>query len=238
MFKKFLALPFLMLVATLGLAACNSDEPTEQEEPEEEKTVVALVNEEELYEKDWKMLADSMASQQLMQLRQMGIDPDSEEAAQYVEQIESSAEESALEQLIQQEAILQEAKANDFEAEKDTIDTQFENTKSQFETEEAFNTALEDNNLTVESYRESIEEQLVTQAYLEDNMDPVELSDEEIETAYDEYVASNEEQEQEPESFEDVESQLTEQLKQEKENAQIQEIVEGVMDEADIERMV
>ncbi|MGM0436286.1 MAG: hypothetical protein ACQEQA_04475, partial [Bacillota bacterium] len=104
MFKKFLALPFLMLVLVVGLAACNSDEDQEDNEDSGDNTseiapdeVVATVNDEEILAEEWLMLSDSIASQQMMQLQQSGIDPESEEAQQYIEQIEQGAEDQALE---------------------------------------------------------------------------------------------------------------------------------------------
>lgn len=245
MFKKFLALPILMLVLVVGLAACNGDEDQDDTEDNGENTSeidpsepVATVNDEEILAEEWQMLSNSIASQQMMQLQQSGIDPESEEGKKYIEQIESGAEEQALEQLIQQEAILQEAENTDFTVESDAIDAQYEETKNQFESQEEFETALENNSLTKESYKESIEEQLLTQNYLDDNMDSIEVTDEEVQEAYDEYKANQEAQGGEPEAFEDIEQQLRDSLKREEENKQIQDIVQTVMDDAEIERLI
>ena len=245
MFKKYLALPFLMLVLVAGLAACNNDEDQENNEDNGDNTseiapdeVVATVNDEEILAEEWLMLSDSIAQQQMMQLQQSGINPESEEAQQYIKQIESGAEEQALEQLIQQEAVLQEAKTTEFTVKSEDIEAQYEETKAQFDTEEAFETALENNSLTKESYKESIEEQLLTQNYLDENMDSVEVADKEVQEAYDEYKANQEKQGGEVQAFEDLEEQIRNSLKSEKENKQIQEIVQTVMDDADIERLI
>ena len=245
MFKKYFALPFLMLVLVAGLAACNDDEDQEENNDNEDTTseiapdeVVATVNDEEILAEEWLMLSDSIAQQQMMQLQQAGINPESEEGKEYVEQIEKGAEDQALEQLIQQEAILQKAKTADFTVDSEDIDAKYEETKGQFETEEAFETALENNSLTKESYKESIEEQLLTQNYLDENMDSVEVSNEDVQKAYDEYKTRQENQGGDVQAFEDVEQQIRESLKREEENRQIQKIIQSVMDETDVERLI
>ncbi len=245
MFKKYFALPFLMLVLVAGLAACNDDEDQEENNDNEDTTseiapdeVVATVNDEEILAEEWLMLSDSIAQQQMMQLQQAGINPESEEGKEYVEQIEKGAEDQALEQLIQQEAILQKAKTADFTVDSEDIDAKYEETKGQFETEEAFETALENNSLTKESYKESIEEQLLTQNYLDENMDSVEVSNEDVQKAYDEYKTRQENQGGDVQAFEDVEQQIRESLKSEEENKQIQKIIQSVMDETDVERLI
>jgi|AntRauTorckE6833_2_1112554.scaffolds.fasta_scaffold02625_6 hypothetical protein len=247
MFKKFLA-GILMLTLVLGLTACN-DEPEENSTPTDQETgdttsemdpdePVALVNGEEILAKEWQMMSDSIASQQFTQMQQMGINPQSEKGKQYVKEIETRADDMALEQLIQQEAVLQEAQNNHYSVESETVQTKFAETKAKFDTVEAFENALEQNDFTAETYRESIEKQLLTQQYLDDKMEPVELTDEQVKVAYEEYKTKTEEQSQELKSFEELKDPLREKLIKDHKNAQIQTIVQTVMDTANIERLI
>jgi len=69
-------------------------------------------------------------------------------------------------------------------------------------------------------------------------MEPVELTDEQVKVAYEEYKTKTEEQSQELKSFEELKDPLREKLIKDHKNAQIQTIVQTVMDTANIERLI
>ena len=74
------------------------------------------------------------------------------------------------------------------------IDAQIEDLKGGFPSEEEFNTALTEANLTVEDLRQQLRDQLVTQRLMEQLVNETEVTDEEIAAYYEQNKAEFEEQ--------------------------------------------
>lgn len=216
--KKFLMILSIGFVLMFA-AACEEDA-----EP------VAIVNDEEILEKEYELMVDQMKQP----YKQQGMDFEGEQGEMMLEQIESMA----LETLIQQEVIIQQAEADGHSVSDEEIDEKFEEAKAGFQTEEDFEEALEENNYTEETFRSFLADELLIEAYLDAEIDEVEISDEDIEEAYEEYKKNMEEHEDDPEPLEEIEDKLEEQIIQQKEQELINEHVEGIKEDSDIERLI
>lgn len=224
MLKKLrLVLPLLLI--TLLLTACGED-------------AVATVNGEEILESELNASVDQMVSS----YEQYGFDMESEQGQQMLVQIKTQA----LENLIQQEFLMQAAKAAGYEMSDADLEAEIDAIKSQFSSEEEFEEALEANGFTLESYRKRLKAELMISEFFQSQIEDKDVSDEEIQTYYDDYVASLEEQNEEldeeeqkdiPE-LEEIKDDIEQQLIQEDRQAKIQDIIGQLMDDAEIERLI
>lgn len=221
MFKMKKGLVLLIgLVFIFALTACNNDD----NEPEDE--VIATVNEENIYESTWQKSVDRM----LLSYQQQGLDVESEQGQIFVEQIEVQA----LEQLINQTLLYQEAKANDFEVDIEAAQADLTELKQGYQSEEAFATALENNLFTEDELLNLLQIELSITAYLDATLDEVTVTEEEKIAYYDDYVEQADEEEEIP-PYEDVEENIEAQLISEGEQAQISTLIEDLKAASDIE---
>lgn len=224
--KKGLVL-LIGLLFMLTLSACGNDEET-TEEPED--SVVATVNDEAIYESEWQQAVDRTLSG----YEQQGIDFETEQGQMIVEQVESQA----LEQLIHQTVLYQQAEANDFTVDEDAAQAELDSIKAAYESDEAFAEALEANMFTEQELIDMFEIELSINAYLESQLEEVTVTELEKIEFYEEYKAQSEEQGQSVESYDTVEDQIEQQLISNKEQEQISAILESLIEESDIERNI
>lgn len=216
--KLFLIVPLMfLLIGTL--AACGDDEE-----------VVATVNGEAIYESEWQQVVDQMT----MQYTQMGMDLESEEGSEMLEMIE----DQALESLIQQTAVVQYAVDEGTKVNDSDIDGRIDEMIAQYGGESEFEAVLEENDYTMDSFKDYLYDELIIETFLDDYLDDVDVSEEEVKEYYEEYTAQFEDEEEDPEDLEDIEDQIVNQIKQESEQEQIQFIIELAMEDAEIERKI
>ncbi len=209
----------VMVFAVIALAACGSDEPSN--EP------VAYVNDEAIMESELNEQVDRMKSS----YEQQGIDFDSEQGDQFLPMIK----DQAMQTLIQQAVIYQAAEDAGFAADDALVESELNNIKDQFDSEEDFEEVLAFSGFTLESFKDTLRLELTIEAYFESQIEDVDISEEDLEDYYDEYVEYMEEHEEEVEDFDEIKDELESQLIQMEEDEQISNLVDRLMDESDID---
>lgn len=99
-----------------------------------------------------------------------------------------------LDNMINNVLIRQAAAERGIEVTEEEINVQIEDLKGGFPTEEEFNTALENANMTVDDLKQQLRDQLATQRLMEELVGDDEVTDEEIAKYYEENKAKFEEQ--------------------------------------------
>lgn len=183
---------------------------------------IATVNGEEIY---MEALQGQMEQYEMM-MAQQGMDLEDEENAELVAQIQ----QDALNQLVDQEILFQEAEAQDIEASEEEVEAELEQIQAQFESEDEFQEALESQGYTTEELEDEIRDfikvqELQTMNHLED--DAYEISEDEAREHYEQMAAQN------PEigEFEDVQAELESEL-------MMEQYIDDLRDQADVEILV
>ncbi len=166
---------------------------------------------------------------------QYGIDFDDEDAAMILPQLQHQAVES----LITENVMFQEARDQGIEVSDDEVEENIEALKEQFDGEEGLAQAMEAEGLTEESLREYLRENMMIESLLSRNLDldNIEVTEEEKQDYYGQLQESWEEQGQEEASFEEVEPQITQQLQQQKVQEKQMSYIQELIAESEIERM-
>ncbi|MCR6106536.1 SurA N-terminal domain-containing protein [Salipaludibacillus agaradhaerens] len=229
--KAFLAIP---LSTMLVLAACggentndaendpnNTNETTENAPEDGENNnetamdeegaldadpdePIAIVNGEEIPMEELQM----QMSQYEMLFAQQGMDPEDEENAAMIQELQ----QDILDLLVNQELLNQEADAQNIEVSDEEVEEELDQMREQFEEEEEFEQALEMQNYTLEQLEDDIRQmkrvqELQTMAHLDE--DQYTVSEDEAREYYEEIVMSN------PEigEFEDIQEDIENELK-------------------------
>lgn len=234
----------MMLLTTLslaiGLVACSNkttnkdtneiadiqstEEDTNQEiefnddEKINEDKVVANINDIEITGEMYNLIY----VQTKIQLDQFGQDVSDLE---YVKEL-------AIDGLINQEIIRQDAKKAGIVVSDEEITSEFEAIKS--DNEERFQTFLEKYHLTEQAFKDQLLFALTHDKYIESELPLIEVTDEEVEEVYNELKKSN----QEIASLEDVEEQLKRELIIQKEQESLQQRIEELKEQATIEKYI
>ncbi|WP_160719679.1 SurA N-terminal domain-containing protein [Isachenkonia alkalipeptolytica] len=255
--KKIITMLALALVGLFVLTACGdgevengdngeNDEGTAQSEDAlgemqqeeidmddfEESDVFLRVNDDEITFAEFE---EEFERSKEMAETQYGMDFDDEDAAVMIPQLQQQAVES----IITQHVMLQEAEDQDIEVTDEDVEENVEELKVQFDGEEGLEQAMEAEGLTDDSLREFLYENLMIENLMSRNLDldNIEVTEEEKEAYYAQLQESWEEQGQEEVPYEDVEDQITEQLQQQQIQEKQMEYVEELMAEADIDRL-
>lgn len=224
MFKMKKGLVLLIgLMFIFALTACNNED---SEDEETNDTVIATVNDEEIYESTWKKSVDRM----MLSYQQQGIDVESEQGQMFVEQIETQA----LDQLINQTLLYQEAKADNLVVDETEAQAELTEIKEGYDSDEEFATALESNLFTEDELLELLKIELSITAYLDATLDEVTVTEEEKEAYYDDYKEEADDEEEIP-PYEDVEENIEAQLISQAEQAQVSEIISTLKESSEIE---
>jgi peptidyl-prolyl cis-trans isomerase C len=158
--------------------------PTESDTGSEEATMIDLTDQEKfvatvngvgILRSDYELAIDRTKQQMAMQGQSISEDQ--------IPQLQ----QNILDQMVAEELLYQDGIASGLEAEQESVDQQMDSIKSQFETDEQFEAALEQNQTTVEQLRADIQRNLVVQkAVAEATADVEPVGDDEIKTFYDE----------------------------------------------------
>ncbi|MGM0432094.1 MAG: SurA N-terminal domain-containing protein [Spirochaetota bacterium] len=171
--------------------AADVDTHLESYEDLESDEAVALVNGEEIAKSELQDLERQQASN-------YGLDPESEESAELMNNLRSSI----LEQLVNTKLIEMEAEEAGLEATEEQVDQQYNQFAQQYGGEEEMEKLLEEQGWSPADLRDEIASQLPVQLYveqyLEENFDPdnVEISDEELRELYEMQQQQQQQQQQ------------------------------------------
>jgi hypothetical protein len=253
---KKLLLTLLMGLLAFSLAACNdeedkdkkkdttkSEETTEETPKEEEQaavdpeemqkkldaqkvkddSIVAIVNGQEIKGNEYN---DALSISQT-QFQQMGQDPTTKETAKQLK-------EYTIDSLVGQTLLMQEIDKKGYKATDDEINKKIDELKSQYENDESFEKALNDNNLTLEKLKEQISDTVIYSQYVEKDLKVEEVKEEELKEYYDS-MASTADKSAETPKYEDVKETLKVQLEQQKTQEKLGSKVEELRKSAEIE---
>ncbi|TXC91602.1 peptidylprolyl isomerase [Metabacillus litoralis] len=247
--KKLLLTLFISLLA-LSLAACNNDEEKQADDAKTtekvEKTEEAAVDQEEMQKKldKQKVEADSVVAivngqeikgtefndaLSLFQSNAMsqGQDVTNDELAKQLK-------DSSLDFIVGQTLIMQEVDKKGYTASEEEIDKALETEKARFKTEEEFEAALKESELTVEDLKSQISDNVKITQYLDKDVKVEKVTDDEVKKYYDSLVSANGESEETP-KFEDVKETLKANLEQQKSQQEISAKIEELRKGAEID---
>lgn len=252
--KKSMIMVILLL--TMVLAACGApadeadnggQEAQVETEAQETGEPVALVNGESIDSGFFqRQLERSIAVNE-----QQGMVLEGEEGDQMKEQLK----EQLIEQLVQQEVLYQEAQAQGIEVTEDEVESEIEMVKSQFETEEQYQQALEMNQFSEEEFESMLTVELTVDALMEQNLPEVTVEEDELREYYSmheqQHQAQMDAMEQEEQEiseeemammelppYEEMKEELRQQLTMEKQQEHQMALVDELMEESDIEIML
>ncbi len=212
MFKRTL-LMFALGLLTLVIVACgnNNDE------------AAAIVNEEVITVSD----VDQQVDNTIAMYAQQGIDV-SEQGDEFVEMIKQQTLDGLITEILLVKA------AQSYTVSEEEVSEEYNAIKAGFETEEQFNEALKANNLTSETLKERLEQQLKIDQFFLANMSEVAVTEEELQQLFEEYTEMIEEELE----FEEVKVALEQEIVQQKQDEEVGKIIQQLKEEAEIEILI
>lgn len=248
--KKYL-FPFVIIVLALGLVAYSKegkagiDEETTlgqeenvqveiasteevQEEPVDrqvdENEVVAMVNDEELKGEKYNAVLKSIESQ----MQKKGHKPSETETAEQLKK-------RALETLVNQALILQQAKEAEIQVSEAEIEEGYALFAKQFKDEDAMQEELKNKNVDIKTVKEQIAESIMFQKYQNEVVPPKEVSEKEIQAYYDQLAAESKDNGEDLPPLAEVKEDIEKLIEQEKQHKQLSAHLEELKKEAKIE---
>ncbi|WP_246942997.1 SurA N-terminal domain-containing protein [Bacillus pinisoli] len=221
--KQRILIMLLAIVSLFILGACNNNEDAAKDnegteaEANEENRVLATVNGKEILKSDYDLiLEDTIAT-----YAEQGVDVNTLD-----DETKKKLRNQLLDQLINTELLLQQAEKEGIQTEDESVNERLDEMKAQFEDEEKFNEALEENNITEVALKERIKNEMQISTYLENSIGEVTVSEEEITKVYDQYKQAMESQEQEVQELDAIKDQLEQQAVIQKRQEKISELIE------------
>lgn len=232
--KKML-LPFIVGALALSLAACGGEDKDKDKSNEafqsklaeqqvDNEQVVAIVNDEELIGEQYNAVLTTIQNQ----MQQMGQDPTNKEL---VEQIKKQV----LDTVVNQTLLLQKAKSTNVEASEAEIDEEYTALAAQYGDEDKLKEVLDDQKISIESFREQIAESIIYDKYRDQVAPLKEVTDEEIKAYYDKIAEQAKDSELELPSLEEASEEIKGILEQEEQRKKLVEHVEELKEQAKIE---
>lgn len=191
MVKKLIAV-LAMSAISLSIVACGNSESSTttqttgsniaEADAEAATTVIATVEGTPIY----KNAFDSeMSYVDYMMAYQYGEDyANNEEAMAYYNQ----QKEDVLQYLVESQVLLEQAKKEKIEVTDEEIEEELGTTKAQFDTEEAFEQALEQSSLTLDQLKENIKQNLTISKMVTEATKDVEATEDEAKAYYEENI--------------------------------------------------
>lgn len=196
--KRIMAL-CAVSVLSLSMVACGGSEDTNSagtasseatastgvaSESDSSKIVIAKVGDTEIY-KD--ALEAEMSYVDYMMQMQYGEDFSSNEEAM---EVYNSQKQEILQYLIESEVLNQKAESSDIKVTDDEVEAEYQLTVAEFESEEAFNEALEQSGLTLEELKENIKNNLIIGKLIDQSTAGITVSEAEAEAYYNDNIAN------------------------------------------------
>ncbi|MFO7710904.1 MAG: SurA N-terminal domain-containing protein [Candidatus Woesearchaeota archaeon] len=227
-------LRYIMGILVLGLlVGCQSNPADFESTPDQFEQETPEQGAEETPEQGEEETGDELTGNVVATVNGEEITSEEVSAIQqtFMQQGQQVSEEQALEQVISQKLLAQEAQ---------------EHMPTNEEAESAIEMQLQQQNATLEQYKQQVQaqgmsyeeqlqrirEDLAIQTYLEANMDNFTVTDEEAEAYYDEYKASQAPNEVPP--YEELEAQIVATVQQQKQQEARLAIVEELKEDAEI----
>ena len=178
----------LVLAMGTGMTAAAQDSATNEEEGE--NPVIATVNGTDITESELQRTINQMA-RQVMQQNQGQVNP------MVLQQKDVIFFQQALDRRIRWELALQQADEKEVSIDEQQIDEQVQQIQSQVGSERELQQALQQQGMTLESFKSTIREQLKVQNLIEQEVEePGAISEEEMKAFYDENISEFEQPEQ------------------------------------------
>lgn len=190
----------------------------------DENETVAIVNDKEILGIDYNVALASIQGQ--MQL--MGQDPSSKEA-------EQQAKNQAIDGIVGQTLLLQEADNKSYKASETDINKQLDEIKKQFKTEKELEATLKESGMDMKALETRIADNIKLQQYIEKEIPVGKVTDEEIQQMYDQYAEQGKSTGQEVLKLEDIKPQIEQSLQQQKQQQQLAQQVEELKKTATID---
>lgn len=231
-FKKKIFFITIVLVGLLVLGCSPNGEDISDDELEKED-VAATVNGVNISKEDFENTVNRMVQSYEMQ----GFTFEDEDGEEMLEQIRNQAIDS----LVKDEVLFQEAEKEGYDASEEDIQEQLELLKDQFPSEDDFNTALQENNLTELDVTDMIARDIKIEQFVESKIKGITVDEEEVKEMYDQYKEQFEASKEEADEaqimpdYEEVKSQLEMQIRQQKEQAYFMEMMEDLMEQNEID---
>ena len=220
MFKRFSIGLILISVMFFILGACSS-EGLNADKSGKKDEMVATVNGEEILKKDYE--TQLKTSKAYFQQQGMNLDDlDSKTQEEF--------EQSVLDQLINTKLILQTAQKEGITIEQNEINSEVDKMKSQYEDTMKYQEALKENQLTEETVKEEIRDQLILTKFIDNKIGKITVSEDEVQSTYKLYKKQIESQGQElpDQDFNTVKPQMEQQAIVQKKNEKIGELIESL----------
>ncbi|MCC5911026.1 MAG: SurA N-terminal domain-containing protein [Clostridiaceae bacterium] len=230
--KKSLLVLVVGLVAIL-MIGCTTENNNSANDLGEMGDVVATVNGVDI---DIEVFQDTV-EQMMFSYEQQGFALEGEEGEEILEQIK----QQAINSLVQQEVLLQEAKQGGYDVPDEMVEEELESIKTQFPTEEEFEMALQESQLTENALKDMLVDEMQIEQLIQSKVKEVAVSEDEVKETYEQYKMQMElqmegaEEVQEMPSFEEVKDQLEAQIQQGKQQEQIGQIIEELMEKSEIQ---
>jgi len=240
--RKILWLLPILLMSLFVFAACDENGDTgsnenpleEQTDPHDldydEEAVLVTVNGDEITQGHYDTY--------ILQLKnryeaEHGLDLDDPQHGD----IASELQIRAMNDLVEQRALVQRSKELNLSVSSSFVDQQIQGIIQQQGGQSAFETFLEDRELTQEDLEILIEEDsLISKLYDKElKLDEITYEEEDLTALYDRFVKQREDMGREPEPFEEVEEDLIQSLLQRMRHEKQQNYIENLIDNSDIE---
>ena len=220
MFKK-ISIGFILISAIVFILGACSSEETKENKTGEKSNTVATVNGEEILKKDYENLLKT--SKVYFQQQGMNIDDlDSKKQEEF--------NKSVLDQLINTKLLLQTAQKEDIKIEQSELNSEVDKVKSQYGDNKEFQAALKEDQLTEDTLKEEIRDQLILTKFIDKEIGEVTVSEDEIKSIYEQYKKQIDSQGQElpDQDFDSVKPQMEQQAIAQKKNEKISELIENL----------
>ena len=236
--KMFL---MILLAFSLLLSGCNGGSSNGNSSPRGD--VVAIVNGENIY----ATTLDEYVTRALSSDIDQGLDLESEEG----KEMKAQAESQLLNYLVQEKVLLQEAEKNNISISDDEVETELQLIKGNFPSEEDFENALVHNNLTMDTFKDSLRKEMTIDMLLKEKTPEISVSEEDLLEYYnsyqeymDNFVKDNPDMSEEEmemfklPAFEEIRDSLEMELIQEKVQVHNMELIDSLMDNSEIEILI
>lgn len=230
--KKIIGVLMLAAMVSIFAIGCSQESAPEGNENVETGEAVAIVNGEEISKEDFDYTVQRIS----MNYEQQGLSLEGEQGEAVLEGIR----EEAMDILVEERILLQEAIKNGHSVTDEEVEEEFESLKGQFSSQEDFEEILEMNLLTEERLKKMLKTEMHIERFFKEATENVEVSEAESKEAYDRYfeeIQGTEAEEDFP-SYEEIKYDLEFEIMQEKQNVEFRTIIETLKADSEINILI
>jgi len=230
--KKIIGVLMLAAMVSIFAIGCSQESAPEGNENVEAGEAAAIVNGEEISKEDFDYTVQRIS----MNYEQQGLSLEGEQGEAVLEGIR----EEAIDILVEERILLQEAIKNGHSVTDEEVEEEFESLKGQFSSQEDFEEILEMNLLTEERLKKMLKTEMHIERFFKEATENVEVSEAESKEAYDRYfeeIQGTEAEEDFP-SYEEIKYDLEFEIMQEKQNAEFRTIIETLKADSEINILI